>query len=454
MRRREVLKSVGAAAGAATVSRLLSACGDGGGEAGITTLVLLMMENRSYDHLLGARSWLEDKPGDGLTAAMRNPDLDGNEIAPWEATADTMCPADPAHGWQASHIQFNDGALDGFVTTHQAEHGRGDDTPMQYLTRRHQPVTWALADAYATCDRWFASVMGPTWPNRFYWVSGTSMGMTGNDIPSGGYTAPTIYHRLDEAGIDWRIYYADLPFVGLLGAGAGLPLRDHTFRLQDFFRDAARGQLPPVVYLDPPFTLADDHPPHHPIRGQEYLASVYNALAASPQWRNCLLVVTYDEHGGFFDHVPPPTAPDDHAELGFDQLGFRVPTIVVGPYVKQGYVSSVVRDHTSALRHLEVTLGTAPLTARSSAAADLTELLDLDRLARGAPAAPIELPPVDVDAWTYDAMCNASTLKPGHVDLVAYADAHPRWRAQWDRRAELPAVERAIAEHARRRREP
>ena len=122
-----------------------------------------MFENRSYDHVLGTRGMLEGKPGDGLTAAMTNLDSDGAVVAPWPGTPDTMCVPDPPHGWDASHRQWNAGANDGFVTEQQRD-TPGDLGPMQYLSREHQPVTWALADAYATCDRWFASVMGPTWP--------------------------------------------------------------------------------------------------------------------------------------------------------------------------------------------------------------------------------------------------------------------------------------------------
>jgi phospholipase C len=446
MKRRDVLKSMGALAGAASVSKLLPGC-DGGGPGQIKTVVYLMMENRSYDHVFGARSWLEGLGGDGLAASMTNPDLAGEPVALWEADAETMCVPDPAHGWDASHVQFNGGAMDGFVTTHQEEHG-ADVAPMQYLTRAHLPVTWALADAYAICDRWFASVMGPTWPNRFYWLAGTSMGMTSNDIPPGGFVANTIFHRLEEAGVSWKIYYADLPFVPLLGAGFDIDVSDKLWRLEDFFRDAADGTLPSVVYLDPPFSNADDHPPHHPILGQEYLASIYAALAGSPQWNECLLVVTYDEHGGFFDHVPPPTTEDDRAAEGFDQLGFRVPTLVVGPYVKQGHVSSVVRDHTSALRHVETLFGTAPLGARTSAANDLSELIDEERLARGAPSSPVELPAFDVDDWVIDARCTSSTFRPH--DVLRLSDAHPEWQAPWDRRGELPAIAQAIREQVAR----
>jgi phospholipase C len=223
-------------------------------------------------------------------------------------------------------------------------------------------------------------------------------------------------------------------------------------RMKEFFADAKAGKLPSVTYLDPPFAFGDDHPPHHPSYGQALIASVYNALATSPQWEQTLLVVTYDEHGGFYDHVAPPRAADERVADGFDQLGFRVPALVIGPYVKQGHVSSVVRDHTSALKHLEGMFGTEPLTARSTAATDLSELIDLDRLRRGEPAAPITIPTVMVDETNIPSACvNAApgvVTVPGHPVLEAAA-AHPELIARWDARDDAPALWAEIARLAR-----
>src|SRR6185369_13068989 len=203
---------------------------------------------------------------------------------------------------------------------------------------------------------------------------GTSFGIDNNTEvlnKFGSVPVPTIYNRLDEAGVDWAYYFGSLPVVSLLGNTGPYQLdlgpNDGTGRIRrfgdskqkngQFFEDAAAGKLPPVVYIDPAFDINDDHPPVHPILGQELIASVYTALANSPQWNNILFVVTYDEHGGYFDHVPPPTTTDDtfakFGKPGFEQLGFRVPAIVMGPYAKQSYVSSVQYDHTSALKHLQ-----------------------------------------------------------------------------------------------------
>ncbi len=428
MRRREALKTIG---GLAAVSALPS-CDDGTAPAPPSpTRIFLMMENRSYDHMLGARAF-EGLGGDGLRAGMSNPDSSGARVAAFEAPLEGMCVPDPPHGWDASHAQWNGGANDGFVVEHQRDNP-GELGTMQYLTRRHQPVTWALADEYASCDRWFASVMGPTWPNRMYWLAGTSMGMKGNDLPPGGWTAPTIFHRLNEAGVEWTLYIATLPWAALLAGGA--PLEGHVKGIEDFYADAAAGRLPPVCYVDPPFTGGDDHPPAHPLLGQQFLARVYDAIAGSPQWEVSLTVVTYDEHGGFFDHVSPPSGvADDHAAEGFDQLGFRVPALVIGPQVKRGHVSSVVRDHASALRHQQLEFGLGDLGMRVAAAADLSELID----AGAAPRPPITLPPVDLAPWMIESVCEngggSGVIGPEHSDILRIADEHPEWLGDWDRR--------------------
>ena len=334
-------------------------------------------------------------------------------------------PADPPHGWDSSHAQFNGGAMDGFLREHQRSHP-GDIDALQYLTRREQPASWALADNYTTCDRWFCSVMGPTLPNRAYWHTATSLGLKGNqevlDAFSSGIPVPSIYNRLADRGIDWVYYHGNLPVVSLLGNPGPYAIdlgptdgkTGHVRRFGDalemtgpFFEDAKAGKLPPVVYIDPAFGENDDHPPVHPILGQELIASIYNALAQSPQWKNILLVVTYDEHGGFYDHVAPPTTTDEREE--FRQLGFRVPTIVAGPYVKQNHVSSVQYDHTSALKHLQNAFDLEPLNERMNLANDLADCIDLERLAAGEPADPIELPAIDRYAWpTTDPRCASS----------------------------------------------
>ena len=430
MKRRDALKTMGALAGATAGTRLLGACGDNGLPPGIEHIVVVMMENRSYDHLLGARA-LEGLGGDGLTPTMTNAGRDGTLYAPYEATLGNMCVPDPPHGWDAAHASFAGGANSGFVAAHQASHG--DDSfkhPMEYLTRAHVPVSWALADEYTTCDRYFCSVMGPTWPNRFYWHSGSSNGIKSNDLPMGGFTWPSIHHRLDDKGVPWRYYYVTIPVLAIVDT---LDKTGRLFLVEQFMRDCAKGDLAPVSYLDPGFNLNDDHPPIHPIHGQAFLASIYTALASSRLWNKTLLVITYDENGGFFDHVPPPTTVDPFAAQGFDQMGFRVPTMVIGPHVKSG-VSSTVRDHCSVLAHLERQFGLEPLNARTMAANDLSDCIDANRLVTGDARAPITLPAIEIDESQLGADCAMIGALIDDHPMHQLADRYPDRFAKWDQR--------------------
>ena len=377
------------------------------GPGTIDHIIVVMMENRSFDHFLGAMKLVEGREIDGLDASMSNTGSDGTVYAPFHA--ETQCVYDPPHGWNASHSQFNDGANDGFVTEYEADRAPAPAEVMSYMTREDLPVTWALADHYAVCDRWFCSVMGPTWPNRFYGHAGTSDGQKDNSWPEdGSFDFPTVWTKLEEIGVPWKYYYTDLPFIGLF---EGHMRADTSAFLEDFVEDCARGRLPPVCWVDPGFSYNDDHPPHYVGLGQEFLSVVYHALATSPLWERCLLLITYDEHGGFFDHVPPPTTEDDHVDLGFDQMGFRIPVVVVGPWVKPG-VCNTTFDNTSWLKLVCERFGIEPWTARIAAATSLAEVLDAERMAAGQPYAPAEVPVVDVDDEAVPDECLGGGLGP------------------------------------------
>lgn len=393
---------------------------------GIDHVILVMMENRTFDHFLGSLSLLEGRVDvDGLSADMSNSDAAGTVYPPHPSEVD--CLFDPPHGWSSSHSQFNGGANDGFVQAYAAQGAPEPGEVMGYMTREDLPVTYALADHYAVCDRYFASVMGPTWPNRFYGHAGTSEGLTSNDLPEElGTTLPTVWQKLEEIGLDWKYYYTDVPFLALI---PDHDLVTHGGFLEDFVDDCAAGTLPPVCWVDPGFGINDDHPPHHVGMGQEFFSIVYAALATSPIWERCLLVITYDEHGGFFDHVPPPTTEDDYAADGFDQLGFRVPSIVVGPYVRNAVVSDVF-DHTSWLKYVCERFGITPWNTRIAAANSIGLCLDADRLAAGTPNPPADVPLVDFPEETLGNECVGGGFGPtAPPDDATDPSAQPELRA-------------------------
>ena len=393
----------------------------------IDTVVMLMMENRSFDHYFGALSLAEGRSEvDGLQAGMSNPHPDGStvEVYPGEV----ICLKDPPHSWNTSRAQFNEGANSGFVEQHYQRWGDPElaREVMGYFGRETLSTFYTLADHSVLCDRWFCSQMSSTWPNRFYAMAGQNGGVHGNDMSPKSF--PSIMNRLQDAGIPWADYFANVPFAALLG---DLPNDgvQHFHTIDQFFLDAQRGQLPNFVWVDPAYGRSDDHPPAHPVAGQIYASLIYEALASSPQWDRTLFVITYDEHGGFHDHVPPPTAADDREGEGYEQLGFRVPTLIAGPWVKPGHVSKVTYDHTSFLAFVERLWDLPPLTARDAAADPMLDVFDHEALANQLPHPPIKLPTIEADeAELYAPECTylatEDDVPTGQPELEAFFDAN------------------------------
>ncbi|MFY9587634.1 MAG: alkaline phosphatase family protein [Actinomycetota bacterium] len=361
--------------------------------SGIDTIVLTMMENRSLDHYLGWMGTAIDGvqegfiqptklqvpgcPGGPATNPTVYPVADATTVTTYRMPTHCLG-SDPDHGWNGSREEFNGGAMNGFMSRSGADamgYYKADDIPF---------LAW-LATNYTTFSRYFSSVLGPTFPNRRYWVSGNGgqrdpnrAGDTkGNDIPTPtfenpqptGHPWPTIFHQLDAAGIPWTYYHSDLATVMLFFNRVTANPGKVRF-IADYFVDAAAGLLTPVVFVDPSFYVwgNDDHPAHDVMWGQRYLSDTFLALAQGPQWWNpatktgAAYIVTWDEPGGFFDHVPPPRVYDpdasvDHCE-DWGRLGFRVPTVVASPFTRQGpggggMVAQNLFDHTSMLKFLQ-----------------------------------------------------------------------------------------------------
>jgi phospholipase C len=392
----------------------------------IDTLVVVMMENRSFDHCVGALSLVEGRSDvDGLKEGIVNRTLAGDIIVP--AAADLGCIADPPHGWDSCHRQFNDGACDSFVTEYERTTGR--DAPhhrcMDYLPRALQPTTFAMADHFALCQRWFSSVMGPTWPNRYHMLATTSHGEQGNNFL--GRPVDSMFTRMLKAEVPYGVSYGNIPFEIVL---EGMSVQDPEMNRHDaFFARAAAGTLRAVEVINPIYGQSDDHPPCHPLAGQIFLQSIYEAMRTSPQWERSLLVVTYDEHGGFHDHVPPPLVDDDYAAEGFDQLGFRVPTWVAGPFVKEQHVSDVQFDHTSIYATIAALHGLDPIGTRDENANTLLSLLDEDRMQatihgqgrRCPPSSPTKprSSPTSAGAFRFTAPKTSSAPSPARPNLKA-----------------------------------
>jgi phospholipase C len=422
--RRETLQALSALAGA----RLLGGCApEGTAETppapeplhSVRRHVIVMMENRSFDHYFGSLSLDEGRSEvNGLGPGMTNPDAAGALVASFALDRD--CLEDPPHGWSSSHAQFAEGANDGFVRIHHDGLSEVAREVMGYYGRRDLPVYYALADDNALCQAWHASVMGPTWPNRFYSACGTSDGWTSNDFDAVPFPRKSIFKQLDEAGISWKIYFSEIPFQALIDDVKAFGDDGHVVFIEEFYRDCAEGTLPEVAWIEPGYTFNDDHPPHAIALGQVFIGTLYKALAESPQWGESLMIVDYDEHGGFYDHVAPPKTEDDHAEQGFDQLGFRIPALVLGPYAKVGVVDTQY-DHTSVLKQLQVRYGLEPLTRRNEVANDLSDCLDWERLASQSPRPPTPLPLMEVDEEQLRTAC-VGLAQSGQPELEHLCD--------------------------------
>jgi phospholipase C len=372
----------------------------------IDTFVLVMMENRSFDHLLGGLKATQPD-ADVAPPDATNPDKDGTPVARFHMT--DLCFDDPNHGWAASHGEWNNGAMDGFVVNNYENNGQPADgkRAMGYYTEAEAPFLHALASTFAVADRSFCSLLGPTFPNRFYFAAATSYGWIGDHL----FSEPrlNIIERMEAAHVTWHDYYAKLPTLGVFLDSFTKHL-DNQSLVAQFAVDAAAGKLSQVNWVDPELSDSlgaernDLHPPGDIQLGEQFLEETVRAAMASPQWPHMAIIVTFDEHGGLYDHVPPPAAcpPDAIAPMlgagdvdaKFDRLGVRVPTIVISPYARPHAVSHATYDHTSILRLLEARFGMPAMTARDANADPMFDLFDFQHAALLKPPA---LPTVTVD---------------------------------------------------------
>jgi phospholipase C len=380
-----------------------------GDQIPIDHIVVLMQENRSFDHYF--RRALAIQPGEAKALKRAaNPDpLGGPAIRPFHQTA--YCEvADLSHSWNGSHAQWNDGAMDGFTATNVHPDDPSGRRTMGFYRRKDLPYYHKLYRTFATGDRYFCSLLGPTFPNRFYLMAATSFGHIHNDLPAGTdqFAQRSIFNLLDESGITWKVYQSQISFAFVFAYVRNLRSAQ-LVPIAQFFADAAAGTLPQVSFVDPlffssdPNVQSDEHPPANVQVGEAFVAGVLNALMASPLWGRSAAFLTYDEHGGFFDHVPPPPAcvPDPIPPTGdagdvpaaFDRYGFRVPFVVVSPWARRRFTSHTVYDHTSVLRFIQTRFDLPALTARDANADPMLELFDFS-----APtfARPPKLPPAPI----------------------------------------------------------
>ncbi len=333
-------------------------------------LVVLMLENRSFDHMLGYLSLTGGRNDiDGLTAGMSNPDNHNVPLPVFHLDRTRFTKdEDPCHEGHCVTDQLKNNNS-GFLKNYLSER---PGTPVPPVVMGHYdandlPVFDHLAKEFTVCDRWFCSVDGATWPNRLYSITGRA---DKNDFKKENkkvplYDNPSFVRHLDSNGVSWRWYCQNFPPTLRLvdgnyrfGSFSHFASIDSTFSIDSSFLDDARkGNLADVSWIDPGFvnsplgsadTSNDDHPPSDVRNGQELVLRVYDAVVNGPKWERTLLLVTYDEHGGFFDHVPVPAANDDRPT--FQSYGVRVPAFIISPFVEKMSVSHTLFDHTSIIK--------------------------------------------------------------------------------------------------------
>jgi phospholipase C len=340
-------------------------------QSGIDRIVVVMMENRSFDHMLG---WLPGATGQQAGRAYLDRDGIPHNTYPLYPDFQGCGHPDPDHSYEGGRVEYNDGGCDGWLRA-----GDNDLYAIGYYTQGDLQFYGPASPDWTVCDRFFSPIMGPTFPNRLFLHCGQTDRLTNSLAFS---SLPTIWDRLAQRDVRARYYFSDVPFLALW--------RDKYVSISrpidDFFEACATGRLPPVSFVEPRFLGAslgvstDDHP-HADIRnGQLFQHSIYAAVTSSPEWHHTLLVFVYDEWGGFFEHVPPTIAAVPAAPLtgdGTDGLrGFRVPCMLVSPFAPRATVSHVTFDHTSILRFIEWRWRLDPLTARDATATNLADALD------------------------------------------------------------------------------
>ena len=373
--------------------------------SGINHIVVLMMENRSFDHFLG---WLPN--ANGMQAGLAYADSNGT-MHPTHALATDNTNGDfqgcgfldPGHSFEDGRVQYNGGACNGWLLN-GSDSDPSNGLPEQpndifaigYYPQAALDFFGRAALDWTVCDNYFCGILAETYPNRFHMHAAATDRLHNTSNPAGTAsgsfsTLPTIWDRLAASGYTGKYYFSDLPFLALWGTKySGI-----TTPIAQFFADAAAGRLPNVSFIDPRFedessgTSGDDHP-HSDIRtGEFFINQIYNAVTTSPNWGSTVFIINYDEWGGFFEHVVPPVAPVPDATRAagiaeglnvddplFGLLGFRTPNLIVSPFARRGFISNEQFDHTSILKMIGWRFGLAPLTIRDQTANNLADTLD------------------------------------------------------------------------------
>jgi phospholipase C len=357
----------------------------------IKHVVVLMMENHSFDNFLGMVPFRV--PGresvDGFTLKHgqpinANPDTDGHPVLARPMSSPCQLVGHPGQDWNASHLAYGDGRNNGFVKA-------SGPVAMRFWDETDLPFTYSLVKHFPMGQRYFCSVLAQTYPNRRFLFTGTASGMVATNAQTFSTPAAngTFFDRLDAHKIEWANYYGSLASALIIPGFLSAARKPRVKKITEFYTDAAAGRLPAFTMLDPQYTTTSEENPQDIQVGEEFVARVVKTLMHAPTWKNTALFITYDEHGGYYDHVPPPAAikPDSIAPIPapgypplapgtYNRYGFRVPLVVVSPWARANYVSHVVQDHTSITAFIERKWNLPAMTFRDANAHPMTDYFD------------------------------------------------------------------------------
>lgn len=324
----------------------------------ISKVVIALQENHTFDNYFGTYPNADGTVGKNI----RLPPSPQGTPSLGPAHSPTLTPPDLNHNWNAAHLDYDAGKMDAFV------YGEGSSGTLLYFDRSDLPHYWAMADSYVLCDRYFTSAMSESAPNHLFLVAGTCGGLKDDRVPA-SLNFPPIFAQLDAKGISWKVYgftrwYESFSYV------QQTPATKAKFApASDFAPDLAGGRLSDVTWIVGA-PGGSEHPPANVQAGASSVANdIVNALGRSPFWPSLACFVTWDDYGGFYDHVPPP-------QVDAFGYGFRVPCLVVSPYARAGFIDHQTNDHTSILKFIENRFGLQTLSSRDSAANDLSEAFD------------------------------------------------------------------------------
>jgi phospholipase C len=325
----------------------------------VSNIVIVLQENHTFDNYFGTYPGAEGISGKSICL----PEKAGssNCISPFHDA--NLTPVDMNHNWTSAHADYDGGKMDGFV------YSEGNSETMGYYVRGDIPHYWSIADNYVLCDHYFTSAMSESAPNHLFLVAGTCGGIIDDNVPK-TLRFPPIFQQLDRNGITWKVYgftnwYKSFRYV----QNTPKAQRNFSSSAASFIQDLKTGNLPQISWIIGA-PGGDEHPPSNITLGENSVANdIINAIGTSPIWKSAAIFVTWDDFGGFYDHVAP-------AQVDQFGYGFRVPCLIVSPYAKKGFVDSTVNDHSSILKFVEMRFSLQPLSSRDKAANDFSEAFD------------------------------------------------------------------------------